>query len=429
MSVEPMAAHPISRAIEQVEEALDLAREADPAYLSQQAHREALLELTRLGDRLESLRMRVIRAADGPGGVAEADGASSPASWLAARSRTGFGPARRAERLGEAVAERWQRVGAALEDGRMRVEQARVIVKALDALPVDEIDADVLARAEARLVQLADRYDPRKLEVLGEKILEVVAPETYDDQERKALEAAQRRANSATRLTFHRRGDGATDVKARIPDAVAARLRTMLESWTSPRQESTGVGAFAQRDPATGVRLPQERLHGEAFRAFLEAADPSRMPIHGGSATRIVVTIDLDGLLSGLGAGTIVSSGDAMPRLTNSEVRRLACQAGIIPAVLGSKGQVLDLGRTSRFFSELQRLARMITHPVCAAQGCTVPSQWCEGHHAGDPWALGGRTDLADLEFLCPWHHQRAHDPAFSVERLPNGDVRFARRT
>ncbi|WP_181313253.1 DUF222 domain-containing protein, partial [Nocardioides campestrisoli] len=372
-------AHPITRACTWIDEALSLASSVDPGGLSGQAHRDALLHLTSLGDRLESLRMRVIHAAGRPGGVAEDDGARSPASWLAARTRSGFGAPRAAEKLAEAVTDRWRLVGAGLEAGRVNVPQARVIVKVLDALVVDpvpgeEVSPEVLALAEAHLVEQAGVFDPGQLERLGAKILEVVAPETADEHERRVLERAERRAQAATRLTFRRRGDGATDVVARVPDHVAARLKTYLEAWTSPRQDAsaeagaaTPFGGFAQRDSATGVRLPQERLRGQAFCAFLEAADPTRMPVHGGGATRVVVTIGLAELRSELGLGTIISNGESVTSITAAEARRLACQAGIIPAVLGSDSVPMDLGRSSRFFTPGQRLAKSLTHLVCAA--------------------------------------------------------------
>ncbi|WP_185995255.1 HNH endonuclease signature motif containing protein [Nocardioides campestrisoli] len=394
MSQDVGSAHPISRAIGLMEQALDLTRDVDPAYLSERAHRDALLDLSRLVDRAEALRMRLLRAADGPGGLAQSDGARSPATWLAARTRCGFGAARAAERLGEALDERWQRVGTALADGCVSLPQARVIVKALDALVIDplpgeEVPAEVLELAEERLLELAGRHDPRQLEALGEKILQVVAPETCDDRERRLLERAEARASAATRLTFRRRGDGATDVHARIPDGVAARLRTMLGAWTAPAQD-------ASRD--------------------------------GGAATRLVVTVGLETLITGLGSATITSNGDDLTRISAGEARRLACHADLIPMVLGGKSQVLDQGRASRFFTDGQRLAKSQSQRTCCAEGCTIPWTWCDAHHGGDPWGRGGRSDLADLTFLCPWHHQRAHDPGFTTERLPDGGVRYRRR-
>jgi hypothetical protein len=66
---------------------------------------------------------------------------------------------------------------------------------------------------------------------------------------------------------------------------------------------------------------------------------------------------------------------------------------------------------------------------TCPAEGCDIQSAWCEAHHAGQPWADGGRTDLADGVILRPFHHHRAHDPTWDPSRLPNGDVRYVRRT
>jgi hypothetical protein len=65
----------------------------------------------------------------------------------------------------------------------------------------------------------------------------------------------------------------------------------------------------------------------------------------------------------------------------------------------------------------------------CRAEGCTIPAAWCEAHHWGRPRAQGGSTDLADGILLCSWHHHRAHDDTFDASWMPNGDVRFNRRT
>ena len=107
----------------------------------------------------------------------------------------------------------------------------------------------------------------------------------------------------------------------------------------------------------------------------------------------------------------------------------MACTANILPAVLGGKSEVLDLGRTSRLFRPAQRKAMIVRDRECRAEGCTIPAAWCEAHHWGRPWARGGRTDLKDGVLLCSWHHHRAHDHTYDASRMPNGDVRFARRT
>ena len=60
--------------------------------------------------------------------------------------------------------------------------------------------------------------------------------------------------------------------------------------------------------------------------AFLENLPDTGLPVHGGTTTSVVVTLDLDTLLTGIGTGT-TSTGD---RITAEQARRLACQARII---------------------------------------------------------------------------------------------------
>jgi hypothetical protein len=138
----------------------------------------------------------------------------------------------------------------------------------------------------------------------------------------------------------------------------------------------------------------------------------------------VVVTLDHESLLRGLGVAELSSGG----HLTATEARRLACTASLLPVVLGDAGEVLDLGRSRRLFSPAQRKALAIRDRRCRAEGCDIPAAWCEAHHAGAPWAGGGRTDLRDGVLLCSFHHHRAHDPRWDSSRLPNGDVRYARR-
>jgi hypothetical protein len=115
--------------------------------------------------------------------------------------------------------------------------------------------------------------------------------------------------------------------------------------------------------------------------------------------------------------------------ITAGQARRLACTAGLLPAVLGTDSHPLDLGRTTRLFTPAQRKALLIRDRTCRATGCDIPAAWCEAHHAGTPWSHGGKTNIADGLLLCSWHHHRAHDPHYHHTRLPNGDLTFHRRT
>jgi hypothetical protein len=379
---------------------------------------DALIEVTKATGRLEALRLRLLAASDD---VAVDVGARDAGAWLAHETRADRREQQRDLRLGQALADRWQQVGAGLADGSVNLAQARVITHALDELP-DDVPADLVAMAEAQLVTYAAEFGPGDLRVLGRRILDVVAPDVAEQAEARALADEERQAAESISLTLTPCGDGTTRIRGRLPDAAVDRLRTYLDAFTSPRRTSAGSAGGGDHPDAPG---PLHRRRGEAFVGLLEHLDPKKLPAHGGDATTVMVTMTLDQLRSELASAGLVSADDL--RITAAEARRLACTAGIIPVVLGGRSEVLDLGRSSRLFNAPQRRAMRLRDRRCRAKGCTVPATWCEAHHLR-PWALGGNTDLDDGALLCAFHHHRAHDPTYQATRLPDGDFAFNRR-
>jgi hypothetical protein len=51
----------------------------------------------------------------------------------------------------------------------------------------------------------------------------------------------------------------------------------------------------------------------------------------------------------------------------------------------------------------------------CAFPGCDRPPSWCEAHHAGDPWACAGETNLDQGVLLCCFHHRLVHNTDWEV--------------
>ncbi len=88
---------------------------------------------------------------------------------------------------------------------------------------------------------------------------------------------------------------------------------------------------------------------------------------------------------------------------------------------------VLDLGRKQRFHSSAQRIVFGIEQGGCLAETCDRPPAWCEAHHP-IPWSDDGGTDR-DGMLLCRRHHTLAHSAAHVMTRMPDGSVRFHRRT
>jgi hypothetical protein len=157
--------------------------------------------------------------------------------------------------------------------------------------------------------------------------------------------------------------------------------------------------------------------------AFVEIIE--HLPGEGwdGNAATVLVRIDLDHLLTGLGVATL----DNDVHIDAGDARRLACNASLIPAVFGGSSLPLDLGRSRRLHSRAQRHALALLHDSCAVGGCDRPFAWTEVHHP-EPWSRGGRTDLANALPLCGWHHRRAHEDQWDLQRSPAGDWRFHRR-
>lgn len=415
--------HPVLTCAARIEEALKDAAGSDPIFMSTSEKRGALLALTAQQNQLEALRLRVIAASDD---VAAEDGDRSVGAWLAFRTLTDTKPNYRDERFAVSLARDWTELGDAVSQGEVNVAQARVIAYCLDELATADIDAPTLSGAETALVRLAGEWGPHHLRILGRRILATLAPDRFDEAERKKLEEEERRAHARAKVWFRRNGDGTVDVRATLSEVGAQRLKTALNSLTSPRHNDNDPagGTAPLVDPATGRKVPHDQRQGLALEALLERLDPEALPKTAGSGTKLVITMDFDKLREGVGSGTLPDG----EQVSASQVRRLACEADLIPAVLGADGEVLDLGRSSRLFTGKQKLAMAIQQRTCRAVGCEVPATWCEAHH-DDPWSSGGKTDLRDGVLLCPWHHHRVHDPVFAHERLPDGDYRFHRRT
>src|SRR6478735_10317007 len=238
--------HPVVACVDALEELLDGVVDLDPGYLSTGDKADVLVRLTTLVDRVEGLLLRVMATAmDG----ADVDGAPTVAAWLAPRTQATARSLHGREMLARGMDRRWQLVGEGVAAGTVSLAQAEVIVRALEALDApavgERVDRELLAKAERHLVEKAAEFTPPALRALGERILEVICPDKYDDKERKALLAAERRASAATRLTLHVRGDGSVDLRARIPEASAARLQTYLEAFTAPRRAATQGPAAA----------------------------------------------------------------------------------------------------------------------------------------------------------------------------------------
>ena len=261
----------------------------------------------------------------------------------------------------------------------------------------------------------AARFSPDQLRRLARRAIEAVEPDqtTVDAHENELIRSEEQAAREKCSLTLHDNGDGTTTGHFTMPALAAAMLGKVIDAMTAPRR---------MREEAADRSFDWQHRRGLAFAELLEHLPTDHL--HNKTAATVVVTIDHTVLGGALKAAHL----DTDHHLSAGEARRLACNAGILPAVLGTKSVALDLGRESRLFSEAQRIAKGLEHTTCAAAGCERRYAWCELHHR-QPWAQGGRTNLADAIPLCSQHHHRIHDTGYNHQTLPDGTIRFSRRT
>ena len=382
--------HPLGRVVEAMDAALDDGYAASLIGLDAEGTAQVLRALGALASRLEDLTGSVLRHAEEVH-VEDLNGATSVAVWWSNEMLVTRPAAHRQVRLAEALG-RYDRVREALCSGVANPEQASVVVRALDDLPED-VDAAMRAKAEIHLVALCDHFDAKGLRHLGRHILTVVAPELGEAHEAKLLEDEERRAREKTRLTMSRDGQGLVHGRFSLPELHGAMLEKAIQA----------IG-WADQDPEKRAK-PSPVQAGEALCELLERLDDKDLPSVGGVGATVVVTMTLETLQGGL-AEAALDNGD---RLSATTARRVACEAGILPVVLGGKGEVLDVGRRRRFHTRAQRIAIAQRDKHCQWTGCDAPPSRCHVHHL-IPWARGGGTSVEQGRLYFPRHHHKVHE-------------------
>jgi hypothetical protein len=413
-------AHPVCRAVAKSHQKVAATADARLWSMSDDEVAEALVETTRLRARVEALELRLAAEADRRA-VGDKVGATDTASWWGHETKQDRPAAKRRMRLAESLS-RHEPTAAALAEGAISTDHARVITECVDRLPGDLEDPSIPERAEKHLLTEARDLDPRSLAILAEHVLTVVAPKIGEERDARALEREEREARANAWLTMAPDGKGSYRGKFSIPTMQGAMLKKMLLAFAAPKHQASKK---ADEDAPEVVerRLSPERM-GDAFCELIERLPAHKLPQLGGLNASIIVLLDFTGLKSDVGRA-VLETGEP---ISASLARRMACEAGLIPAVLGSRSELLNLGRTARLFSGAQRLGMVITQRQCTAVGCDWPAHLCHAHH-DDTWLSGGRTDLEMGRLLCPRHHARIHDPRFETTIHPDNQVTFHMRT
>ncbi|MGH3730652.1 MAG: DUF222 domain-containing protein [Micromonosporaceae bacterium] len=368
---------------------------------------ELLVEATRIRNQLAALELRIVAEADGRD-IASRAAASSTPSWL--RGTVNLSPAEAKRRVALATAlNHLQPTRQALTDGSVSAPHAQVIARCVAELP-DEVTGDVRASAESFLVEHAQQFDPVQLARLGSRILEVVDPDAADIDEARRLANQEKRAHQRRDLRLTPDGHGTVWLRGRLDTESAAIVQRALDPLAAPRPTDAD-----QPD----LRNPGCRAADALIEVCRRALSGGGLPTQRSEKPQVVVTVDYHKLRRDVGSGTT----DHGATLAPATVRRIACDAELIPAVLGADSRPLDLGRAVRLFTPAQRRALILRDRGCAFPGCDRPPQWCDAHHIRH-WIDGGDTNVDNGVLLCGYHHRVIHKGEWVVE-MTDGHPEF----
>ena len=298
---------------------------------------------------------------------------------------------------GELLPTRFPLLALAVAEARLELSGVRLIAETLEEVSV-RATVDDVSMVERILVDLAPGLTTRELRRVCREVIERADPDGAEPREDEL------RRRSGVQIVNRR--DGLVQWIITMHPEAAGFLTAAVDARTAPRRQPTFRDADGDSVADLAVGRDDRTLGQQRLDAVVSIARDSLAHDDGelaGTPVTMVVRMDYETLLSGVGIAQI--DGIDTP-ISAATARRLACDAELIPAVLGGPSERLDLGRAERLFSRAQRRAIAIRDGGCTWTGCTAPPGWCEVAHIV-AWLLGGETNLDNGLLLCPFHHRR----------------------
>ncbi|WP_328322699.1 HNH endonuclease [Kribbella sp. NBC_00382] len=283
----------------------------------------------------------------------------------------------------------------------LTVEQAKVIVFTLEKAPAT-VPVEDLEVAEDQMIEVARHLTPGDLRDFGRQVL--------DRLDTDGPEPAEEEAYQSEKLWI-RRADHGVKFGGFLAGANAEQFKTAIHDLAKPHRTVDG-----ELDPRS-----HEKRQADALTTILDIATGAD-PVTGvPGVPHLTVTIDFNDLkaLTAAAVGELVF-GD---NLSASAVRLLACDAAVLPIVLGTDSQPLDVGMEYRFVTRYIRRALNRRDKGCVI--CKAPPSHCHAHHIIH-WIDGGPTSISNLVLLCAAHHRAVHAGHWSVT-ITNGTVQITR--
>jgi len=291
-------------------------------------------------------------------------------------------------------------VAAALADGEISEEHADAIADAEQAHPQAGASLALLDKARNQGVE-AFRHSTRDWR------------RGQDGDEGETESEKQFAARNVK--TYVRPEDGMGVTIAELDPENHSVLIGALAYWVRRLRNKT---QNAEPDPLADQALittTPAQLMADALIAMASASvnGHEHGTVSAAGVARMLVIVNFDVLtqrLTGrLADGTVLSP---------STIRRLSCDAEILPAVFGTDSQPLDLGRGERTASPGQRAMLIARDGGC--RGCGTRPEFCQAHHIWH-WSAGGPTDIDNMVLLCNRCHHLVHEGGHTVHKRSDG--------
>jgi hypothetical protein len=319
----------------------------------------------------------------------------------------------------------------ALSTGEISMAQATAITRRTATLPNL---LELRQQAADKMLDLAAQrdYDATDLDKTFPDVVRELDPDGALLGNDLDLDKAERGAHHARHLSFRPDHLGGAWVKGYASLEEVETVKSVLMPLAAPVTTTPGACGGTPGNPDQGTRpVPcpdgfcahdgRDTRDGGArmWDALVEACSrlqaTDTLPRDHGTTVRMIVTTSYETLTGQLHSQGVFPSGD---RLSAAAVRRLACDAEIIPGVLGAEGQILDVGRAHRLVTTALFLALVLRDQHCAFPGCQRLPLACDAHHIVH-WADGGPTSLDNLVLLCRKHHTITHQTPWQVHLDP----------
>jgi hypothetical protein len=243
--------------------------------------------------------------------------------------------------------------------------------------------------ALASLTQMAQSGYDRHVIAVGRKLMSVVGAD-------RSLERNEVALKTMSSLRLSALENGMLAISGRLDPEAGAVLSAALDPLSAPNPSDADGGRDLR---------PADRRRAEALVEVCRRAAAAGGAAPATTKAQVVVLIDHERLTDPVRGAGFTLAGEV---LSPGTVRRLACDASIIPMVLGGQSEPMDVGRAKRLVTPAMLAALWVRDKRCTFPGCGRPPLWCEAHHVLH-WADGGRTCLLNLTLLCQYHHTYVH--------------------